>query len=867
MRKVLGAVAAVLLVLCATAVPARAATDVVVVFDTTGSMSGAIDEAKDEMRNVIDEVGARFGDVRYAVAAVSDYGAVDDYGDDGDEPWTLVQPLTDDRLAVQAAIDALDASGGGDEAEAYGRALREADTSAAIGFRPGAQRLVVLVADSVPHDDDLNEGVPDELQTYSSPFDTGVDPGPDERFGTADDIDWQTQLAELRAHGIPLYFVLFKGGSDLLGYWRHWAGTTGGSASTSGAGDLGSTLVDAISAGAGGCARSYKRVGTVDVCADAIAEQGDGTFSATGAVRVAAGLAVGDGPVAIDTGAQTVAGSGALAVVRGATTVPVGSGAFSIAAAGVNDATSGRERLATLSLDGATPASFAVGKIGLSPFAALYVDPADGGGVVAVANPLFKLRGVGPTGTLAIGLHARSATAYRVLGGSAGWSLKVGEWGIGASLQYDGGEDVWKLEGEADLPGAIGGAKVSGSLRKGEIDAIGIAAKAGDTGVPLGATGFFFDSFSGELAGLAGKTQRLKLGVTGGYGPKIPVVKKRPIALEKADVTVRTDLSGAIDGRIGLVDRRLAGGDLDVSMRMRPSFSASGRLNADVSLLGTGFFARTAIDMTSRHFTATGGAELRVAGRRAQGASAIVSDEGAGASGKPCAICPTVGVGIRWRDALKFPPQPEWIGADIERYRTTRAAAAAGRRGRVLRVAPGTAVLAVYGSAARGGEADVELVAPGGRRYRLGRRSGPFAQVVRAPDGRIAFTVLRPKPGRWRLLSGAATTVEAQRVPRIGTVRALRATPRSGRRDRLRRGRVRVRWRVDGRLPRGARVAVQRAKGRGGGVTVATAAVRRRTVTFKVRRLRRGANRLSLVVSAKGVPFRRVAVPGVVYRR
>ncbi|MCW2986131.1 MAG: squalene cyclase, partial [Conexibacter sp.] len=693
---------------------ASASTDVVIAFDTTGSMSGALTEAKTQVQSVITEVNRRFGDVQFAVAGVSDYGS--SYGDAGDVPWTLEQPMTADQGKIQAAIDGLYAVGGGDSPEAYGRALQQADLDPAVGFRPGSQRLVVLVADSVPHDDDLNVGIAPLDQTTGSPYDTGVDPGADELFDTADDVDWQQQLATMKAHAIPLYFVLFKGATELLPYWQTWAQATGGAASTSADGSLGSTLVDVISAGAGGCSRAYERVGVLDVCADAIADRGDGTKRATGAVRIAGGVDAGAGPVVIDPAAQTIASEGVvpLGVARRAGLVALGKGAFTIQAAGTKDPISGRDRLAEMALVGADLSAVTIGGIGLAPGGKTYIDPADGGGLVIASKPLFDLLGQGPSGSLSVGLHASTPAPWQLLGGSAGWELPIGRWGVKASLQYTGAEDSWKVSGKGTFPGVIdrpagdvSGIELSGTLTKGKIDAIGI--KASVAGIPLGSTGFFFDSFSGEVSGMAVAPLKLKLGVTGGWGAKLPVIGKRPINLEKADVSVATDYSGSIKGTVGLVDRRLAGGDLDVSMTLDP-FRASGRLNADVALLGTGFYARSAVDMTSKHYTATGGAEFKVAGHTMQGGHAILSDEGAGASGKACGICPTVGVGIRWKDAFSFPPTPEWIGADIERYRTVKASAAAGkRRTRTVTVAPGTAVLAVYATPSRGATADVEL--------------------------------------------------------------------------------------------------------------------------------------------------------------
>jgi hypothetical protein len=513
-----------------------------------------------------------------------------------------------------------------------------------------------------------------------------------------------------------------------------------------------------------------------------------------------------------------------------------------------------------------------IGGLGLSPAGKIYLDPSGGGGFIFTADPLITLFGQGPSGTLALGLHAGSPSGLVVLGGSAGWSQKFGPpkdpWIIGMNLRYDGAQDTWTAEGEAEMPKILPHVKVSAAARSGVIDRVGVTVEPGGKGVALGDTGFFFDSFSGEVAGLAKPPIKLTLGVTGGWGPMIPVVEKRPLSLEKAEVSVATDYSGEVKGKVGIVDRRVAGGDLDVSMHLQP-FSASGQLNADVALLGTGYFAREAIAMTSTHFTASGGADFRVAGHRMTGANAIISDEGTGASGKACGVCPTVGVGIRWRNVLKFPPEPEWIGADIQRYRTVAAAAATSKPSqRTIDVARGTAVLAVYGDAKGTQAADLELLAPGGRRISLGH-AGSLASVVRTADGRLAITVLQPAPGRWRLVQTAGAAVRVAKVPPLGTIVAGVPRPLGTKARPLPLHRIVVlSWRVIGHLPANAVASVQRAAaGAQGGVTIATTTARRGRLGIHTSLLAAGANRLSVILSSAGVPFRRINVAGTVYRR
>jgi len=90
--------------------------------------------------------------------------------------------------------------------------------------------VIVLVADNVPHDNELNEGIPPEVW-YETPFNTGVDPGTDNTLNTGDDLDWQgTVLQRLALDGKPLEYVDYHGEEAFFPYWQNWAGRTGGSA-------------------------------------------------------------------------------------------------------------------------------------------------------------------------------------------------------------------------------------------------------------------------------------------------------------------------------------------------------------------------------------------------------------------------------------------------------------------------------------------------------------------------------------------------------------------------------------------------------------------------------------------------------------
>jgi hypothetical protein len=218
-----------------------AATDVLFVFDTTGSMSGALSEAKAQAAGVMTSLEGRLPDLRFGVAQIKDYG---------DDPvWRIEQPLASDRSAVQAAIDGLSAFGGGDSPEAYGTALFQSHHDPGAGWAPGAKHLVVLVADDVPHDGDLDEGVPPEIVNQPSPWDTGTDPGPN-----GSGIDWQQELSDFAAGDFTLAFVLYHGVPAYLPYWNWWAGLTGGQATESTSSTpLGDVLVEIVTASASAC--------------------------------------------------------------------------------------------------------------------------------------------------------------------------------------------------------------------------------------------------------------------------------------------------------------------------------------------------------------------------------------------------------------------------------------------------------------------------------------------------------------------------------------------------------------------------------------------------------------------------------------
>lgn len=120
--------------------------EMVFVLDTTGSMGGLLDGAKQRIWGIVNGVMQdSHSSVRVGLVA---------YRDRGDEYVTQVLPLTDDLDKVYTALMDYQAAGGGDGPEDVRTALAEAVHK--INWSPAAPDLaqvVFLVGDAPPHED------------------------------------------------------------------------------------------------------------------------------------------------------------------------------------------------------------------------------------------------------------------------------------------------------------------------------------------------------------------------------------------------------------------------------------------------------------------------------------------------------------------------------------------------------------------------------------------------------------------------------------------------------------------------------------------------------------------------------------------
>jgi hypothetical protein len=280
-------------------------TDIMFIFDTSGSMQSVLQEAKEEIKALIANTETSLPNAEFGVANVEDLPNYDDgtlnpafnekgeevatlsekeYEEDAEKPWRLDQALTNEQAKVEEAIDNLSEGAGGDLPEAYGRALYETATNPRVKWRPGARHEIVMIADNVPHTPNVNEGIPSEFQ-FTEPlnddFATWPDTGeelsgkwgiPGTVWKEGESLEFHKTLQKLDSEAKPLAMVDYfhteeSEKSNYIHYWEYWAADTGGQAITAeeGTKSLDARLAEIIKESAEGippCPPGFERTET-----------------------------------------------------------------------------------------------------------------------------------------------------------------------------------------------------------------------------------------------------------------------------------------------------------------------------------------------------------------------------------------------------------------------------------------------------------------------------------------------------------------------------------------------------------------------------------------------------------------------------
>lgn len=122
----------------------RDGLEVVIVFDSTGSMSGEIDTVKQQIE--------RIGRVLFELVPKTRISLCT-YRDQGDEYMVKGLPLSANLQSISTYLDGCYAGGGGDNPEAVDAGLDWAIHK--NDFRPRARKIILVFGDAPPHNSDL----------------------------------------------------------------------------------------------------------------------------------------------------------------------------------------------------------------------------------------------------------------------------------------------------------------------------------------------------------------------------------------------------------------------------------------------------------------------------------------------------------------------------------------------------------------------------------------------------------------------------------------------------------------------------------------------------------------------------------------
>jgi len=120
--------------------------DVVFVLDTTGSMSGLIQTAKDKIWSIATTMASAQPTPEIRIGLVA-------YRDRGDQFITRRVDLSADLDSVYAALMDFHADGGGDTPESVNKALHDAVHQMSWSQDSQAYQVIFLVGDAPPHTD------------------------------------------------------------------------------------------------------------------------------------------------------------------------------------------------------------------------------------------------------------------------------------------------------------------------------------------------------------------------------------------------------------------------------------------------------------------------------------------------------------------------------------------------------------------------------------------------------------------------------------------------------------------------------------------------------------------------------------------
>jgi len=175
----------------ATATATSEIIDILISFDTTGSMYPCLTQVRREVDNLVRQLFKDIPDLRIGIIAHGDYC---------DAPRTITKlGLTKDEAAISKFVKTVDSTYGGDAPECYELVLHEART---FDWKSGRNKVLVLIGDDVPHG-----------PTYAQ---------------NTKKIDWRNELGLLLEAGVHVYAVQALGRRHATNFYQEVAKRTGG---------------------------------------------------------------------------------------------------------------------------------------------------------------------------------------------------------------------------------------------------------------------------------------------------------------------------------------------------------------------------------------------------------------------------------------------------------------------------------------------------------------------------------------------------------------------------------------------------------------------------------------------------------------
>jgi hypothetical protein len=147
--------------------------DLVVSFDTTGSMYPVLGQVRSKVEEFIGDIFSSYDDLRLAVIAHGDYC-------DRDNPYTIrIMDFTTDKNALAEFVKKTDKTYGGDADECYELVLNSLTTH--LHWRDDATKIAIIIGDAAPHSPNYSEN--------------------------KDRLDWKEETEKIYKEGIKIFAV------------------------------------------------------------------------------------------------------------------------------------------------------------------------------------------------------------------------------------------------------------------------------------------------------------------------------------------------------------------------------------------------------------------------------------------------------------------------------------------------------------------------------------------------------------------------------------------------------------------------------------------------------------------------------------